>query len=86
MTITASQTAAAHEALGKYRSAVENAARIAGALATAGAEAREAAKVLLPYVASPLPAIAWDSAPPTAEWFAGLDALIAETKAGLAAS
>lgn len=80
-----SQTRAAHEALGNYRSAVERACGFAQSLAAAAAEARDAAKVLAPYVTTPPPAIKWEGGPPTAEWLAGLDGLIADAKAGLSA-
>ena len=81
---TPSETRKAHDAIGRYRSAVERACGFAQSLTAAAAEARDAAKVLSPYVTSPVPAIKWDGGPPTAEWLAGLDVLIAETKAGLA--
>lgn len=81
---TPSETRAAHTAIGDYRNAVANAALAAKSLADAASAARTAARILQPYVESPIPAIGWEGAPPVAEWEAGLPTLIAETKAGLA--
>lgn len=84
MPATPSQSAAAHTAIGRYRSAVADAKHHADALATAGRNAADAGRVLQPFVTSPVPTIGWDGAPPVADWLAGIDVLIAETKAGLA--
>ena len=82
-TFTPSETRQAHDALHRYRNAIANAKLAAQALADAAGEARAAARDLQPYADSPT--IAWEGAPPVAEWEAGLPALIAETKASLAA-
>ena len=84
-TFTPSETRQAHDALHRYRNAIANAKLAAQALADAAGEARAAARDLQPYNDNPIPAIAWEGAPPVAEWEAGLPALIAETKASLAA-
>ena len=85
MPFTPAETRTAHDAIGKYRNAIANAAIAAKALADAASEARAAARQLQPYADGPIPAIAWEGAPPVGEWEAGLPALIAETKASLAA-
>lgn len=83
MPVTPSQSAAAHQAVGRYRSAVHDAKRHADALAIAGCNAADAGRVLQPFVTSPVPTIGWDGAPPVADWLAGIDALIEQTKLGL---
>ena len=84
MPFAPSQSAAAHSAIGRYRSAVADAKHHADALATAGRNAADAGRVLQPFVTSPVPTVGWDGAPPVADWMAGIDRLIAETKRGLA--
>ena len=83
MSITPDQTTAAHAAIGRYRSAVADAQRHADNLVTAARNAADAGRVLQPFVTTPVPTIGWDGAPPVADWLAGIDTLIAETKAGL---
>ena len=84
MQYSPSQSAAAHAAIGRYRSAVADAQHHADNLAAAARNAADAGRVLQPFVTSPVPTIGWDGAPPVADWLAGVDDLIAETKAGLA--
>lgn len=80
MPTTPARSKAAHDAIGRYRSALADAQGIAATLRRLS----DAAKALAPFVTSTLPAIGWQG-PPVAEWEGALPDLIAETKSGLAA-